>query len=401
MENDELASRIRDHLARIGDDVEDLRHHVELAIERMVTEPDGALGASRKALEGLVLDLSQRWDVTVSDKGRGRSPVVQRLNKFSEHAPKLICEHLDTLRRYGNLGSHRQKHKWDRQRLAEGATISLEAWLYILMWLEAELLETPHAFGSGSIGAQLQKDFGLKPIWWSKLHMNREGVRLRKLPVRLLGMMTTGDGGTAWNAGDNLSRYWEPVDICPIRDGDRIACSLVAWSGKGVYEAKGLRLSVVRETGEGVHYRHALLVTEAQESGTIYEALPPSRYSIGAVGSLLLLADAVSPGLRVFDLKGFFRAASNPLKESVGTSKQVSYAFNYRYILPEVANLEVPGTVIPEVIGPFHGDSGDVVILGRQVGLVEGSPYSARVYRLEGDHLQLVAASSAEFGWIP
>ena len=164
----------------------------------------------------------------------------------------------------------------------------------------------------------------------------------------------------------------------------------MVWAGKGKREEACYRLSIVDQTRGEDRYRHALLVTDAPDSEKLFEPLPISHCSETVIDSLLIMADGGSSTLRVFNLKSFFRAASDSSKANVGLLSHSLYARNYRYILPQVGALAVPDGLVPEAIGSASGYGEQaMVIAGRPAGNV-GASRRVLVCQLQEDRLKLV-----------
>jgi hypothetical protein len=129
---------------------------------------------------------------------------------------------------------------------------------------------------------------------------------------------------------------------------------LVSWyhnakedSGTSLY--KGVRISFVDHTGATPKYRHALLVEPfSSAAGATFKALSSTNSSLHAGGiawykNYLYVADT-SNGLRVFDLSRML-SVNTGKKNYVGYDfgAKKFYAFNYRYVIPQVGSYSLCG----------------------------------------------------------
>lgn len=375
-------------LSRVADAVKSIRNDLGRAMQDAKESPGSALAASRRALEALVRELDQRLDMEIPS-GRESDSVDAMVSRYAKRAPRLVCEHLRTIARYGNIGAHSQVCEWDQKKLLEGAVIALEAWHGILGWIEESLVSVPWDSNGGSIHNMLRVKLGLSPIRWNDVQPNRHGSRLGAWGARLRGSVKAADGGICWSFADTFFPYWRPIGICATEGPDRKAF-LVAWMGTGRYSEKGVRLSVL-ERRPPYGYRHALLVAEGDGASTLCRPLPSSLCSMAVVGPWLLLSDGVATHLRVFDLRAFFKSGSDPSKKLIGKGRaDTLYAFNYRLILPQVGNLVVPDGLVPEAIGQGGtGREGQTVAIAGRAGNREHAV--VREFTLNGQCLCPVA----------
>lgn len=153
--------------------------------------------------------------------------------------------------------------------------------------------------------------------------------------------------GIRWDVGDEETPYWRPQGIAGFtKDGVRYL--LVSWYGQGSYANKGARLSIIDispSSSSYLTYRHILLVQPTVPATTTthtqYGSYAPLLVHAGgmAVHQNKLYIASTNIGLRIFDL-------SKIIEVTTGTSTDDKcgkdangnlYAFNYRYILPQVA----------------------------------------------------------------
>lgn len=179
-----------------------------------------------------------------------------------------------------------------------------------------------------------------EPIPAADLSLNREAAFLS----------TRQAGGTEisgftrcfrWNKGDFETGDWRPQGITGLDIGGR-PFLIVSWYGrKGTAAArKGARISLVDlSPGRDPRYRHALLVRPAAD-GVLEPLVHCHAGGLATDGRLLYVAET-RVGLRVFDLQDFRRARGCP-KDRFRVSKDRIEAFNYGYVLPQVAVLELP-----------------------------------------------------------
>jgi hypothetical protein len=176
--------------------------------------------------------------------------------------------------------------------------------------------------------------------------------------------------GFLWNDGDQDVEAWMPQGIGGFdRDGRRWL--VVSWYAKDAKEDtkvpsealsyRGARLSLVDITDPAhIRYRHVLLVQDAAlasrkelfrmgatakagyTQGERFVPVPVHAGGVEVFDHWVYLVDT-QLGVRVFDLDRLFRAEADPAKSTCGVVNGRLVAFDYRFILPQVAHYKVTG----------------------------------------------------------
>ncbi|KIA91529.1 hypothetical protein OC25_21000 [Pedobacter kyungheensis] len=157
--------------------------------------------------------------------------------------------------------------------------------------------------------------------------------------------------GIRWNEDDETTSIWRPQGIAGFsRNGVRYL--LVSWYAKDAAESKGSRITLIDispSSATYLTYRHILLVQPTLPTGTLdytqYGTYAPLNVHAGGIayfnGKIYL--SSTSLGLRVFDLDKIIEVTSGTGTETK-CGKDASgnlYAFNYRYILPQVGYYKI------------------------------------------------------------
>lgn len=145
----------------------------------------------------------------------------------------------------------------------------------------------------------------------------------------------------AWASDDQATTSWYPQGITGSGDSisggtiDGKRALLVSWYAKKNVH-KGARISFVDVTNmNDVRYRHVLLVEPYTSGGTAnFRAVRTHAGGLAWYKNLLYVAD--TDGIRVFDTNKIMRAQANSAKDTIGIHNGKAYAYDYRYILPQV-----------------------------------------------------------------
>lgn len=138
-----------------------------------------------------------------------------------------------------------------------------------------------------------------------------------------------------WDPGDSKVDYWIPQGVTGSADADddglwgenRIL--LVSWHYDDSAPDKGVRVSFVDMKNR--KYRHVLLVEPTANAN--YKAVPIHAGGLAWLGHYLYVADT-DGGLRVFDVERLLEVSD--AQDSIGKSGSDYYAYNYKYVLPQV-----------------------------------------------------------------
>ncbi|MBO9672342.1 MAG: hypothetical protein J7577_02785 [Sphingobacteriaceae bacterium] len=157
--------------------------------------------------------------------------------------------------------------------------------------------------------------------------------------------------GIRWNEDDETTSIWRPQGIAGFsRNGVRYL--LVSWYAKDAAESKGSRITLIDispSSSTYLTYRHILLVQPTLPTGTLdytqYGTYAPLNVHAGGIayfnGKVYL--SSTSLGLRVFDLDKIIEVTTGTGTESKcgKDSGGNLYAFNYRYILPQIGYYKI------------------------------------------------------------
>jgi hypothetical protein len=152
------------------------------------------------------------------------------------------------------------------------------------------------------------------------------------------------DGATGfcwdgWDDGtsDDATEEWYPQGISGSWDAEESGsyqghrAIFVSWYHKG---DKGARVSLVNyDDPAKPTYRHILLVEPTGEDN--FKQVPVHAGGISWVGHYLHVVDT-DKGVRVFDLDHLWRTEADPDKNKIGLVDGKYYAYDYRYVLPQV-----------------------------------------------------------------
>lgn len=210
---------------------------------------------------------------------------------------------------------------------------------------------------------------------WTQLNLNR--LARAGLPSSSKGFNIPSKHdpvGFRWESGDGATKKWYPQGVTGTANatnpsGSRFLVS--SWYGKSKanYEHKGVRLSFVNYnnalSSDFYRYRHVLLVQNVQN----INAQNPNLFRLGQAerdlycqlnryapipihaggiawykGYLYVVDTAV--GIRVFDPSRMYSSVVDlPNKSKCGVDFNGDcYAFDYRYILPEIGYYKIDGT---------------------------------------------------------
>ena len=164
--------------------------------------------------------------------------------------------------------------------------------------------------------------------------------------------------GWIWNTGDNAVGYWYPQGITGSSDsvgsglimGRRL--QLISWYHKTeARPTKGVRVSLADLTNmRDVDYRHMMLVIPYGDDDLVnFRPLHKSLTNNDALhaggivwyGDYLYVADTAN-GFRVFDMSLIARVSNTDDTSNFGRDGEVTHAFGYRYIVPQIARYDAP-----------------------------------------------------------
>ncbi|MEV6594998.1 hypothetical protein [Streptomyces acidicola] len=155
-----------------------------------------------------------------------------------------------------------------------------------------------------------------------------------------------------WDPNDFVTKRWRPQGITQDYDGDGASPAktlLVSWYARGSARNQGARLTVVNWSQTGaITYRHVLLVepfSERDDQDELRDDIGATDIHAGGIawyGNHLYVADSgylaarpIRVGIRVFDLRRFFKVARGP-----GVGRQPDgrtfHAHRYEYVLPQI-----------------------------------------------------------------
>ena len=230
--------------------------------------------------------------------------------------------------------------------------------------------------------------FGNSRRRWDALDLNRQARRLRtadgfNIPAQHKPQLWQ------WSKSDAATLKWRPQGITGSREAgspERPRWLAVSWYGmedKGNAQ-QGARISLVnyeRGSPSFLAYRHVLLVQDAgnienPELFRLPERAPPYTQhdgfapvpihagGIAWVGDLLYVVDTTL-GLRVFDLTRLYAAHADPSRSRCGSDGGRMYAFDYRYVLPEIGYYRMEGTQPNSFVSVGTGANGRCLWTGQ------------------------------------
>lgn len=223
--------------------------------------------------------------------------------------------------------------------------------------------------------------------------------------------------GFVWNGGDRDTDDWLPQGIGGYeKDGKRwLAVSWYAKANPGdtadLPSYRGARLSLVDVT-DPAHpsYRHVLLVQDAANAqdkqlfrlgaagkaaytqGERFAPIPIHAGGVEVYQHWLYVVDT-QLGLRQFDLDRLFTAEADGDKNRCGVIGGHAYAFDYRYVLPEVAHYQLDGAAPYSCLALEPGAS--TLWLGQYLAEEDAARSAVTGFPLKPDGT-LAAASQAQ-----
>lgn len=191
-----------------------------------------------------------------------------------------------------------------------------------------------------NLAAQLQSK-GLSPLRWDQLDLNSSASRISASVMKQKGLEHP-QVGFQWNSDDSATAAWYPQGIADLPGGGAEQYVVVSWYNAG---ARGVRVSLadIRDI-DHVRYQHVLLV-QSDPAGATRRAFAPIPIHAGGLATqqgILFVADG-GMGVRVFDMNVLFRAEADPSHKLCGLLGGKAYAFDYRYILPQIGAYALNG----------------------------------------------------------
>ncbi|MFF3740751.1 hypothetical protein [Streptomyces sp. NPDC002566] len=219
---------------------------------------------------------------------------------------------------------------------------------------------------------------------------NRNAQRLTSAP----GTVEAFQAGFAWESGDNGVDYWVPQGITTSADaygnglypanGNNKAL-IVSWYFQTNTDTdpepeypldKGIRLSFVDYSNAAAPtYRHVLLVEPVRSGSGAYSFNPVQRHAGGILwyGDLLYVVDTYK-GLRVFDLRNFFKVDTAEADVCGLHTDGKYYGYGYQYVLPQSHAYDNAGTYLRySAIGLDRASSPDSFVISEysEAGIVD------------------------------
>ncbi|MCD9016665.1 hypothetical protein [Parachryseolinea silvisoli] len=163
--------------------------------------------------------------------------------------------------------------------------------------------------------------------------------------------------GIRWNDDDETTKIWIPQGITGFKKNG-IRYLLVTWYGTDGAEYKGSRITLMDispSSSTYLMYRHILLVQHTVPASvsdyTQYGTYAPLNIHAGGVAYVndKLYVASTNLGIRVFDLNKIIEVATgDETTNRCGKAPDGTlYAFNYRYILPQVGYYDINGGADP------------------------------------------------------
>jgi len=208
---------------------------------------------------------------------------------------------------------------------------------------ESNAIEVKLPTDTSELAESLIRQHGLSPVAWWDLTLNRTAQRLPTTDMALRGLSHP-HVGFRWNPEDAAIEVWYPQGITGLRMGEAKKFLVTSWYGKKSHEGKGVRVSFVDVTSmDRIRYRHALLVQPSEE-GSPYATFRPVKVHAGgiaSIGNTIFVADT-GEGVRAFRADMLFEAEADAGKNRCGIGADgKAYAFDYRYIMPQMAKYEL------------------------------------------------------------
>ncbi|MGB3064848.1 hypothetical protein [Sphingobacterium thalpophilum] len=195
--------------------------------------------------------------------------------------------------------------------------------------------------------------------------------------------------GIRWNTDDETTALWRPQGIAGFtKNGVRYL--LVSWYARNNAEHKGSRITLIDispSSSSYLTYRHILLVQPDIPNSTTgytqYEGYAPLKVHAGGIayfkGKLYL--SSTNLGVRVFDLDKIIEVdTGDNTSEKCGKDASGNlFAFNYRYILPQIGYQKINNASPFSTIqindeetqlwtGQYHAGSADPAIVPKIFG---------------------------------
>lgn len=157
--------------------------------------------------------------------------------------------------------------------------------------------------------------------------------------------------GIRWNEDDETTSIWRPQGITGFsKNGIRYL--LVSWYAKDAAEYKGSRVTIIDispSSATYLTYRHILLVQSTLPATTTnytqYASYAPLDVHAGGMAYFngKIYISSTNLGLRVFDLDKIIEVTTGTsTSEKCGKDSNGNlYAFNYRYILPQIGYYKI------------------------------------------------------------
>ena len=157
--------------------------------------------------------------------------------------------------------------------------------------------------------------------------------------------------GIRWNQDDETTSDWRPQGIAGFsKNGVRYL--LVSWYAQNASASKGSRITLIDispSSSTYLTYRHLLLVQPTLPTGSVdytqYGSYAPLNVHAGGIAYFngKIYVSSTSLGLRVFDINKIIEVTTgSSTSEKCGKDGSGNlYAFNYRYILPQVGYYKI------------------------------------------------------------
>ncbi|MCM4162334.1 MULTISPECIES: hypothetical protein [unclassified Arenibacter] len=163
--------------------------------------------------------------------------------------------------------------------------------------------------------------------------------------------------GIRWNSGDETTASWRPQGIAGFKKNG-IRYLLITWYARNASDYKGSRITLLDispSSSTYLMYRHILLVHDVIPSSvsgyTQYGSYAPLNLHAGGVAYFndKIYIASTNLGMRVFDLNKIVEVStgSSTSTKCGQDSGGNLYAFNYRYILPQMEYYDINGGANP------------------------------------------------------
>lgn len=163
--------------------------------------------------------------------------------------------------------------------------------------------------------------------------------------------------GIRWNSGDETTNEWRPQGITGFKKNG-VRYLLITWYGREGSDHKGSRITLLDispSSSTYLKYRHILLVHSSVPSSvseyTQYNTYAPLNIHAGGIAYYndKVYIASTNLGMRVFDLNKIIEVSTG-VDTSTKCGQDTSgnlYAFNYRYILPQIEYYDINGGANP------------------------------------------------------